>query len=268
MRTLDWACQWCGYPIISGGYRKIDKTYRQLKEERLWKTGEESVEGYEQEPEPEPEDVQEMEVTDAEEESGEEKQAMEEEVKVAAEPEPEPKPESEPEPEPEPEIKQEAEVEGCAAEEVEVEEVKEVNAAVEIAADEEKEVLPAAEVTPETKVKPETEPEPEKAAEELGVMEIFKAYDEDDVAADERFAGKVLRITGVVSLIDIKNVSANHYIRLSTSEGDLMQSVQCIFDKRHATELSHLEKGQEVTVQGRYNGSVIAIRIVDCVLIA
>lgn len=34
-RTEDWACQWCGYPLISGGYKKIPKTYRQLKEERL-----------------------------------------------------------------------------------------------------------------------------------------------------------------------------------------------------------------------------------------
>jgi cell envelope opacity-associated protein A len=46
-----------------------------------------------------------------------------------------------------------------------------------------------------------------------------------------------------------------------------MQSVQCMFDKKHASVLSKLEKGQLVTVQGRYNGSVIAMRIVDCVLI-
>ena len=34
-RTEDWACQWCGYPLVSGSYKKIPKTYRQLKEERL-----------------------------------------------------------------------------------------------------------------------------------------------------------------------------------------------------------------------------------------
>ncbi len=34
LRTLDWACQWCGYPLISRAYKKIDKTYKELQEER------------------------------------------------------------------------------------------------------------------------------------------------------------------------------------------------------------------------------------------
>ncbi len=33
-RTIDWCCQWCGYPLFSGSYKKIDKTYKELKEER------------------------------------------------------------------------------------------------------------------------------------------------------------------------------------------------------------------------------------------
>ena len=33
-RTTDWACQWCGHPLLAGHYKKIDKTFRELKEER------------------------------------------------------------------------------------------------------------------------------------------------------------------------------------------------------------------------------------------
>jgi len=33
-RTEDWACPWCGYPLLSRNYEKIPKTYKQLKEER------------------------------------------------------------------------------------------------------------------------------------------------------------------------------------------------------------------------------------------
>ena len=36
-RTEDWACQWCGYPLLSRSYKKIPKTYRQLEEEKLYK---------------------------------------------------------------------------------------------------------------------------------------------------------------------------------------------------------------------------------------
>ncbi len=34
-RTKDWACPWCGYPLLSRSYRIIPKTYGELKEERL-----------------------------------------------------------------------------------------------------------------------------------------------------------------------------------------------------------------------------------------
>jgi len=57
-RTEDWACQLCGYPLLSESYRKIPKTYRELQEEKQHKTYEqESSPREELEPasEPEPE---------------------------------------------------------------------------------------------------------------------------------------------------------------------------------------------------------------------
>ena len=36
LRTEDWACQWCGYPPLSSAYKMIPKTYKQLKQERLY----------------------------------------------------------------------------------------------------------------------------------------------------------------------------------------------------------------------------------------
>ena len=35
-RTEDWACQWCGYPLLSKSYKKIPKTYQQIQEEKLY----------------------------------------------------------------------------------------------------------------------------------------------------------------------------------------------------------------------------------------
>jgi hypothetical protein len=34
LRTKDWACQWCGYPLFSHAFKQIDKTYKELQEER------------------------------------------------------------------------------------------------------------------------------------------------------------------------------------------------------------------------------------------
>jgi len=50
-RTEDWACQLCGYPLLSESYRKIPKTYRQLQEEKQHKTYEQESSARE-EPEP------------------------------------------------------------------------------------------------------------------------------------------------------------------------------------------------------------------------
>ena len=51
------------------------------------------------------------------------------------------------------------------------------------------------------------------------------------------------------------------------AEDDILESVQCMFDKKHGAVLKQLEKGQPVTVQGKYKGSIIAVRIVDCCLV-
>ena len=231
LRTEDWACQWCGYPLVSGSFGKIGKTYRQLKEERLRKP----EEGPAPEPEPRLErEIEEIEVPESEEEPKKEEESIQEL-------------------EPESEIEQEIKPEEGVLDEAEAKAGTEPVSALEI--------------EQETEPVPEPEPELKPAEMELTVSELFTAYENDDIAAGERFANKILRITGVVSLIDVKNISDTHYIRLTGSEGDLMQSVQCMFDKKYASLLCQLEKGQVVTVQGRYNGSIIAMRMVDCFLI-
>ena len=52
LRTEDWACQWCGQPLLSGPYKSIQKTYRQLKKERLQQAG--AIQSIEEEIELEP----------------------------------------------------------------------------------------------------------------------------------------------------------------------------------------------------------------------
>lgn len=249
LRTEDWACQWCGYPLPSGPYGKIEKTYRQLKEERLRGIEEEPALApelevaaeFEEAVEVEPEEEQPEEIEAKEETARETEECIEEEEEIKPEAEQEIKPEEsapdeaeaviEPEPEPKVEVEEE----------------------------------PKPEAAEETGVEPEPELEPVNM--EIKVTEMFEAYQEDDAAADKRFVGKVIKMTGVISMIDIKSVSDMHYIRLTGNEKDLMQSVKCMFGKQHAQSLMRLEKGQTVTVQGRYDGSIIAMRMVNCALV-
>ena len=302
MRTEDWACQWCGYPLLSGSYKKIEKTYKQLKEERLNKP--EKIKTHETEPKsktvleseiepiseaesipeeipillPKSKPVPEVEskVESPAEPIKEEpipdaipvllpKQELEREAEPIKEPElePEPKEETEIIKEPEPEVELESKLESVAEAEKEPEQepVK-----VESIPEPELKIEPKEEI--EQVQESEPEPKPESPAMELTVEELLSEYETDEAAADKKFANKILSVTGVAAMIDIKDKLETHYIRLTGAEGDLLQSVQCVFDKKYAPALGQLEKGQKVTVQGKYNGSIIAIRMVDCVLVS
>jgi len=209
-RTEDWACQWCGYPILSESYEKTSKTYRQLKEEKMHKqeplVTQEPI--LEPEPEPMPEPVP--------------------ETTSESKPEPvaEPEPELTPEPESKPILK------------------------------------------PEPEPRPKSEPGPSSAVIEVTVDELLSAYAMDEVAADERFGDKILKVTGIVNRIEVKDYLDFDYIILTNAENSLFQHARCFFDKKHGPELSQLTTGQKVTVQGTYNGSMINIRLRDCVLVS
>ncbi|MFC1865199.1 hypothetical protein ACFLYB_00590 [Chloroflexota bacterium] len=294
LRTEDWACQWCGHPLPSGLYKSTEKTYRQLKEERLYRAPE--MERTETEPEMEPKQdlqrIKEIElelepesasrqeihtpyetkgkVTEAEEEKAEateSEECVKEEIIVQI------KAKSAKEPEKEKGTLAEAEIEAAVKIEKETVEQKtpeedqgeEAKEELEASCEDEEEAEKIEEPRQEAEV--EAEQEPPVVELELTVDELFRAYEEDQLAADDKFADKIMRISGSVASIDLKDILDTYYIRLTGTDDDILESVQCMFDKKHGDLLRQLEKGQAIAVQGRYNGSVIAVRIMDCFLV-
>ncbi len=110
------------------------------------------------------------------------------------------------------------------------------------------------------------EPEPMPVAIEVTVKELVSAYETDEETADTGFGNRILKVTGLVNRIEIKDTLDIYYITLS-DEKNLLQSVRCMFDKGHEDDLNQLRKGQMVTVQGKFDGSLIEIRMIDCVLV-
>ena len=158
---------------------------------------------------------------------------------VRDEPEPEPVAELEPEPEPVAELEPEPE--------------------------------PVTELEPVAEPEPEPEPvaelEPVPAAIELTVEELLSAYEVEGVAADAKFANKILRVTGITDRIEVKNILNIHYIYLTSAKTNLLQHIRCVFDEKYGAELNKLTRGQRVTVQGKYDGSIIDISMRDCVIV-
>jgi hypothetical protein len=111
------------------------------------------------------------------------------------------------------------------------------------------------------------EPEPTSPDLILSVDELLSEYAADYTAANTKFINRIIRLNGYAAAIDIKEVLAIHYIRLTDSSLNVMRSVQCMFDKKYADTLRRIQKGQQITVQGKYTGSLIAMRMSDCILI-
>ncbi len=283
LRTEDWACQWCGQPLPSGMYKSIKKTYRQLKEERLQaadtmqssetetdiepKQDLKRIKKLELEPQPEATSMKEVEPTQLSEEKP--MQSIEDEDKPEEEkPEEEAKTEEMPAEEIIEETKEEPlpiSEKGVETDEGTEEEVKEAEEAV-CQVEEESRPVDEVEEIEEAEEQKEGE-EPSPADLEMTVDEVFAAYELDQVAADERLLDKIIKVSGTVAAIEMKDVLDTYYIRLTGTEDDILESVQCMFDKKHGEALNQLEKGQKVIVQGRYNGSIIAVRMADCFLV-
>ena len=194
-RTEDWACQWCGYPLLSGSYQEIPKTYQELKDERLRKD--------------------ELPVT---EEAGKE---VEPEPLAKAKPKPKAKRKRvvkpKDEPEPEPELKSTSESESTAI--------------------------------------------------EVTVEELHSAFQADKVAAEARFADRILKVTGVVGRIAVNDIIDKPCIILTSADETLQKNVLCVFDKKHGPELNQLTTGQTATIQGKYDSCTINILMIDCVIV-
>jgi hypothetical protein len=266
--------------LLYGPFKKIENTYKQLKEERLYKNKGET------------EFIKEKEHRIEFEKKIEPKQDLE--LIKGIEIESEPKTGKEiteiqrTKVEPEKEIKSEESVEESKqiAPVMETKSTHEVEKMTEVEIEIDRETIARTETMEEIGVEENREHDQETVQEaksigesesklvlepadiELTVGEILRAYEEDDVTADTKFMNKILRVTGDVSLVDIKEGLNIQYIRLTSGSGEPWQSVQCMFDRKHLAVLEQLEKGQTAIVQGRYNGSVIAIRMIDCVLVS
>ena len=229
MRTKDWACQWCGYPLVSGMYGKTSKTFAELKQEREGETISTAL-LVETEPtvESEPE-------TD---------QVTETEAEPAPEPETSQVVEPEAEPVPEPETSQTVESEAKPTPEAAVE------------------PEPVTTEEPEPSAEKEVQPIPE-----VTVSELCSSYQGYGMAGHEEFKNSVFRVSGIVDSIVTKDVVEQYRVALTDEEPHPLGDIYCKFEKKDAPELNKLSMGQHLTVQGRYDGFVTNIVLTDCVLV-
>ena len=95
----------------------------------------------------------------------------------------------------------------------------------------------------------------------ITASKLYKEYNANEIAADEKYKGKIIEITGVIR--DIGNdIMDNAYITLVGDEyfGD----IQCYFNEKSV--VAKLSKGKRITVIGSCSGLMMNVQINNCIV--
>ena len=95
----------------------------------------------------------------------------------------------------------------------------------------------------------------------ISASKLYKEYNENEIAADEKYKGKIIEVTGVIR--DIGNdIMDNAYITLVGNE--YLGDIQCYFNEKSV--VAKLSKGKRITVIGSCSGLMINVQINNCIV--
>lgn len=92
---------------------------------------------------------------------------------------------------------------------------------------------------------------------EISAQQLYAEYEANEVAADKKFKGKKIAVSGVIGDIG-KDILDKPYVSL---EIGYLQSVNCYFSDKHNEEISTLGKGQGITIIGTCKGKSLGIMV-------
>jgi len=102
----------------------------------------------------------------------------------------------------------------------------------------------------------------------ITVEEMHAAFRENSAAAEKKFAGKTLHVTGVVSIVAAGEEAETPSLILTGHDITALENMVCMFDEKYRSELNSVKEGQTVKVQGKYESRTINILLLgDCVLV-
>jgi hypothetical protein len=99
---------------------------------------------------------------------------------------------------------------------------------------------------------------------EVDAEELFGDYKSNEVAADNKYKGKTLLVTGTVDKI-AKGLGDGIYVTLRGDRGRFsIGNVQCMFGDKNGTVTEEFRKGQGVMLSGRCKGKFGNVILQDC----
>ena len=91
---------------------------------------------------------------------------------------------------------------------------------------------------------------------EVNAGEIYKQFDSNEIDADNRYKGKIVRVVGIVQNVG-RDITGTPYVFLNGN-------VQALFDKGNEAALSRIASGTVVKITGRCDGKFVFVLLKDC----
>lgn len=94
---------------------------------------------------------------------------------------------------------------------------------------------------------------------------LHQEYQENAIAADAKYKGKILKLTGPVDDIN-REIAGNPYITFKVGDQYSFKNVRITFKKAEEQKVSTLKKGQSVTIKGKCTGLLLTttVSLNDC----
>lgn len=112
---------------------------------------------------------------------------------------------------------------------------------------------------PATATKAEAKPEAIKVT----ASTLAKAYADNEVAADQKYKGKTVEVSGTVK--DIGVMLGNAFVILEGNQ--ILSDIQCFFDRSQDGELASLKKGTSIVLRGEVDGKSLNVGVKDCEIV-
>jgi hypothetical protein len=108
--------------------------------------------------------------------------------------------------------------------------------------------------------------QPAQSAIKVTAVDLGGAYKANEVAADAKYKGNLVQVSGIVNTIG-KDITSTPYITLKIDEYGI-SSVQCMFSKDSENQLAQISKDTSITLQGTVSGYTIGnVLVRDCQIV-
>lgn len=104
------------------------------------------------------------------------------------------------------------------------------------------------------------------AAIKVTALALSTAYKDNEVAADAKYKGQTVEITGTVDTIG-KDILDTPYIALATTQYAIIDRIQCMFSKSDEPQLAAVTKGQSITLRGEVTGKIGNVIVNGCSIV-